>query len=118
MDINLDGFYFDKIHGYFTDLRIDSRWQLKKVLNDEPHGSLRIVSHPDLKPGYLRAIFNYVTSKESKSDNEIIKDIEDYCIDIADLETTDVEHNVKTDQIILELPQRELSELFDVDIFE
>ncbi|MFW5847664.1 MAG: hypothetical protein ACOCVF_01980 [bacterium] len=117
MDINLEKFYFDRIHGYYTDLRIDSRWQLKSMIDNEPYGSLRIVSHPDLKPGYLRAIFNYVTSKKTKSDNEIIKDIEDYCIEIADLETTDIEHDVQTEQVIIERSQRELSELFGVNIF-
>jgi len=118
MDINIDGLFFERIHGYYTDLRVDSRWQLKKRYDGEPYGSLRIVSHPDLKPGYLRAIFNYVTSKTSKTDNEIIRDVEDFKIDIADLETIDVEHDVKTEQIVLEMTQRELSELFGVKIFE
>lgn len=118
MDINLNNYYFDRVRGYYTDLRVDSRWILRNINNDDSYGSLRIVSHPDLKPGYLRAIFTYITSIKKKSDSEIIKDVEDNLIELADIENIDVENHIKTETKIIELTQRELSELFGVKIFE
>lgn len=116
MDINLSDYYFERIHGYFTDLRVDSRWILRNSKNNQPYGSLRIVSHPDLKPGYLRAIFSYVTSIKKKTDNEVIRNIQDNLIDLADIETIDLENHIDTETKIIELTFRELSELFGVKI--
>ena len=61
MEIDLNNTFWDRLRGYVTELRVDARWVLKENETERPLGSLRIVSHPDLQPGYLRAIFTYVT---------------------------------------------------------
>lgn len=116
--INLENTYWDRIRGYFTELRVDVRWVLRDGNDDKPYGSLRIASHPDLPPGYLRSIFIYVTSKKAKSEEDIIKTIEDYHIDIKELEVYSIDEDVITETKIYEAPMSELEELFQVKIFE
>jgi hypothetical protein len=86
--IDLNDTYWDRLSGYVIDpeLKIDARWVLRKFSDDKPYGSLRIASHPDCKPGYLRAIFTYVTTIEPKTNRQIIKATEDYQMDELDLE--------------------------------
>jgi len=72
MQVDLDGCHWDRIRGYVTELKVDARWVLRDD-DDKPQGSLRIVSHPDLRPGFLRAVFTYVTTVRNKSKAEKIK---------------------------------------------
>ncbi len=116
--INLNNTYWDRIKGYVTELRVDSRWVLRDAKTDKPYGSLRIASHPDLPPGHLRSIFIYVTSKKPKSEEEIIKTIEDYQIEFTELEVYSVDEDVVTETKIYEAPMKELEDLFGVEIFE
>jgi len=67
--------YWDRLHGYVTELRVDSRWVLRGNDDDKSYGSLRIASHPDLPPGQLRAYFTYVTSIIPKTKEEKLKTI-------------------------------------------
>ncbi len=115
--INLENTYWDRIRGYITELRVDSRWVLREFETDKPYGSLRIASHPDLPPGHLRSIFIYVTSKEEKSEEDIIKTIEDYHIDVKELEVYSIDEEVVTETKIYEAPMKELEDLFGVKIF-
>lgn len=116
--INLNNTYWDRVRGFFTELRVDARWVLREHGTDKPYGSLRIASHPDLPPGYLRSIFIFVTKKIEKSDQEIIKTIEDYQINETELEVYSVHEDVITETKIFEAPKKELEDLFQVKIFE
>lgn len=117
INVNLNNTYWEKIKGFPTELRVDARWLLKKEDEDRTYGSLRIVSHPDLPPGQLRAFFTYVTSIKEKDDSEIMETIEDYQIDINELEIYSVDEDIKTESTKYEAPFKELEELFGVKIF-
>ena len=115
--MNLENTYWERVRGYVTELRVDSRWILKKEGDDRSYGSLRIVSHPDLKPGYLRAIFTYVTSTRVKSYSEKIKTTEDYLIELGELEAYSIDDDIQTKTDIIEDTNKNLSALFAVKIF-
>ena len=117
-NIDLDNTYWDRLKGYVTELRIDARWILRKNDDDKPYGTLRIVSHPDLPPGYLRAIFTYVTSIRKKNRDEKMKTIEDYQMEITELEVYSISDDIKTETKKYEAPFNELQELFGVEIIE
>lgn len=114
--IDLKDFYWDKLNGYFTELRIDTRWILRGS-DDKPYGSLRIVSHPDLPPGYLRAIFIYVVKEKPKTKEEKLKTIEDYQIDVNELEVYSIDKTINAETEKYEASLFELEELFNVKIF-
>lgn len=117
-NIDLDNTYWDRIRGYVTELRVDARWILRDNDTEKPYGSLRIASHPDLHPGYLRAIFTYVTSIRKKSKEEKFKTIEDYQMEIIELEVYSIDDDVKTETQTYEAPFKELQDMFGVKIFE
>ena len=108
---------WERLKGYVTELRVDSRWILKGNTDDKPYGSLRIVSHPDLQAGYLRAIFTYVTTIKSKTREDIIKTVEDYQIEMKELELYSLEEDVETETKTIEAPYKELESIFDVKVF-
>lgn len=64
--------------GYVTECDIDARWILYYPNDDRPHGSLRIVSHPDLPPGHLRSFVSIVTKRSPKTPSELSKTLEQY----------------------------------------
>lgn len=117
-DISIDNTYWDRVRGFVSELRVDARWILRGDNDKKPYGSLRIVSHPDLKPGHLRAYFTYVTSVKPKTRNEKLQTVEDYEIDLMELEVYSIEDSIDTETKIYEAPMRELQELFDVKVFE
>ena len=117
-EINLNDTYWDKLNGYISELRIDARWILRGLKDDKPYGSLRIASFPDLKPGYLRAIFTYVTKITSKTKEEKLKAIEDYQMEMIELEVYSINEELKTETKEYEAPFKELDEMFGVKIFE
>jgi len=110
--------YWEKIRGFISENRVDARWILRQQNDDNAYGSLRIVSHPDLQPGYLRAIFNLVTSRRPKTDEEIEASIEEYQMDVIELEIYSVDEHIVTEERIHEAPFQQLQEIFGVDIFE
>lgn len=112
-----DNTFWERITGYVTELRVDSRWILRDE-NDDPLGNLRIVSHPDLPPGHLRAIFIYIVSKTPKTIEEQLKTVEDYLIDVTELEVYSIDNQIETDKKIYEAPFKELEEIFNVKVFE
>ena len=117
MDFDLNNMYWDRLHGYVTELRVDSRWVLRGNDDDKSYGSLRIASHPDLPPGQLRAYFTYVTSIIPKTKEEKLKTIEDYQMELIELEVYSISDDIKSETKIYEAPFPELQELFDVKIF-
>lgn len=116
--LNLGDTYWYRVVGYVSELRVDARWILKNRTDDKPYGSLRIVSHPDLKPGYLRAIFTYVDDVRKKTRVEKIKTVEDYSIEPDELEVYSIDDEIKTQNTTYEAPYKELNELFGVKIFD
>jgi len=117
-NIDLNNTYWERIRGFVSESRVDARWKLKENGTDKPLGSLRIVSHPDCPPGQLRAFFNYVTSIRQKSREEKLKTIEDYQIEITELEVYSISEEIKTELLKHEAPFKELQEMFNVEIFE
>lgn len=117
MNINLENTYWERITGYVSEHRVDGRWLLKNEDDDKTYGSLRIVSHPDLPPGQLRALFTYVTSMKEKDDIDKMKTVEDYQIDISELEVYSIDNDIETNTEKYVAPFNELEELFDVKIF-
>ena len=118
MEINLDNTKWDRLKGFVTELRVDARWVLRDIETEKPYGSLRIVSHPDLPPGQLRAIFNYVTAIEVKSNAEKLQATEDYQMELTDLEVYSVDDKIETKNETIEAPYKELEEIFDVKVFQ
>lgn len=66
--------------GYVSECEIDSRWVLYYPNDDRSHGSLRIVSHPDLPPGHLRSFVSIITKRWPKTNEEFAKTLENYGI--------------------------------------
>lgn len=115
--MNLEGTYWDEVTGFFSEFKIDSRWTLRDE-SDTPYGSLRVVSHPNLPPGHLRSIFTYITKKSEKTKSEILQTVEDYLIDIKELEVFSIDEHVETNTSIYDAPLREIEELFGVKVMK
>lgn len=65
-------------HGYVSEFDIDARWVLYHANDERPHGSLRIVSHPDLPPGHLKSFVSIVTKRWKKTPLELSRTLENY----------------------------------------
>ena len=117
-NVDLNNTYWDRIRGYVSELRVDARWILRNQADGKPFGSLRIASHPDLKPGYLRAIFTYVTTIRKKTKEEKLQTIEDFQIEITELEVYSIADDVSTENETYEAPYKELDGLFGIKVFE
>jgi len=117
-NIDLNNTYWDRLRGFVTELRVDARWVLRQNGTDKPLGSLRIVSHPDLPPGQLRAIFTYVESIRPKTREEKLKTIEDYQMEITELEVYSIGEDIKTESKTYEAMYKELETIFGIKIFE
>jgi len=118
MNIDLNSTYWDRLKGYVTKLRVDARWVLRDNITNKSYGSLRIVSHPDLPPGHLRAFFTYVVTITPKTREEKIQTIEDYQMEITELEVYSIEDSINTENKTYEAPYKELEEMFGVKVFE
>jgi hypothetical protein len=116
-NVDLNNTYWEKLSGFPTEHRVDARWILKQTQSQKPCGSLRVVSHPDLPPGHLRAVFTYMVTVRNKSREEKIQTVEDYQVDHDELEVYSISEDIKTDQTKLEAPLSEIEETFGVKIF-
>lgn len=65
-------------HGYVSEFDIDARWILYYPNDERPHGSLRIVSHPDLPPGHLKSFVSIITKRWPKTPQELSRTLENY----------------------------------------
>jgi len=117
MNIDLNNAYWDRLRGFVSEHRVDARWVLKENETEKPLGSLRIVSHPDLNPGFLRAMFTYMTSIREKSQEEKLQTIEDYKMELEELEVYSIHDEIKTETQKIEAPYQDLEEMFDLKIF-
>ena len=118
MNIDLNNTYWDRVRGFVSEHRVDARWVLRENETEKPLGSLRIVSHPDLDPGFLRAMFTYMTSIREKSQEEKLQTIEDYQMEIEELEVYSIHDDIKTETKKYEEPYKGLEEMFNIKIFE
>ena len=118
MELDFDNTYWDRLRGFVTELRVDARWVLREEKTDRPLGSLRIVSHPDLPPGNLRAVFTYVVTIEEKDEAQKMQATEDYQMEMEELEVYSVDDEIKTETEKIEAPYKELEEIFGVKVFE
>lgn len=114
----MDNLYWERYDDFVSENRIDARWILKSKDDDKSYGSLRIVSHPDLRPGYLRAVYTVVNSISKRTRGEIMKLISDYKMDVETLEVYNIKDNVETETNEYEAPYKELEQLFKVKVFE
>lgn len=117
MNIDLNNTYWDRLRGFVSEHRVDVRWILKENETEKPLGSLRIVSHPDLNPGFLRAMFTYMISIREKTKEEKLQTIEDYQMEIEELEVYSIHDEIKTETQKIEAPYQDLEEMFDLKIF-
>jgi hypothetical protein len=118
MNIDLNNTYWDRLKGFVSEHRVDARWVLRENKTDSPLGSLRIVSHPDLPPGYLRATFIYITDVREKTQQEKFKSTEDYQMELEELEVYSVRDDIKTNSKEFKEPYQTLEEIFNVKIFK
>jgi hypothetical protein len=118
MELDFDNTYWDRLRGFVTELRVDARWVLREEETERPLGSLRIVSHPDLPPGNLRAVFTYVVTIEEKNEAQKMQATEDYQMEMEELEVYSVDDEIKTETEKIEAPYKELEEIFGVKVFE
>lgn len=118
MEIDLNNTFWEKLHGFATEHRIDARWVLRQNKTENPLGSLRIVSHPDLPPGHLRAHFTFMTSIREKSKEEKLQTLEDYQMEITELEVFSIHEEIKTETTEFKELYQTLQEMFGVKIFE
>lgn len=110
--------YWERIRGYPTEHQIDARWLLKIVNDEKTYGSLRIVSHPDLRPGYLRAYLQLVKSINPKSRGEILQMVNDFNMKEIELEVYSVDQNYDVERTTIEDVKSKLENMFNVKIFE
>lgn len=109
--------YWERVRGFISENEVDARWILRQDGDDRAWGSLRIVSHPDLKPGYLRSYCSFVTARRPKTPEEIAQSVEDYQMEEVELEVYSVKEHVVTKEIEHEAPLRELEQRYGVKIF-
>lgn len=112
----IEGFW-ERVFGYVTENRIDARWILRYPNDTRAHGSLRIVSHPDLKPGYLRAYSSFVTSRRPKTKKEIEQTVKEYQMQETELEIYSIDEHIETFDRVIEDRYQELEKIFNVKIF-
>jgi hypothetical protein len=118
MELDLNDSHWERLRGFVSEHRVDARWLLRNNQDDKPLGSLRIVSHPDLPPGHLRALFIYMTDIRKKSKIEKLQTQEDYQMEAEELEVYSINDNIKTDTQKFEAPYKQLEEMFGVKVFE
>ncbi len=109
--------HWEKVHGYITENEVDVRWILRQPNDSKAHGSLRVVSHPDLKPGFLRAFVSFVTERKLKTPEEIAFALDEYKMEETELEIYSVDEHITTVDRELEDRFQDLEKLFGINIF-
>lgn len=110
--------YWEEVIGFVSENKIDKRWTLRSNIDDNAHGSLRIVSHPDLKPGHLRAIVSLVKSRSPKTKKEIELLMEEYKMSKIELEAYSIDENIETIDTIYSDTYQEIETMFGIEIFK
>jgi hypothetical protein len=112
--------------GYVSEHDIDARFVLFYEGDTRPHGSLRIVSHPDLPPGHLKAFVTIITKRWPKTKEELEAMAIDKCgikypiygLTQEEMETYNVHENFETWEPPPQTgPKREIEKMFGVSVF-
>ena len=112
-----DDKFWEEILGFNSELDIDKRWILRADNDTRGHGSLRVVSHPDCKYGHLRAYMSVITKRRPKTAKEIEETVEEYQMDINELEVYSINEHVETWDTEQEAPLQEIEQIFGIKIF-
>lgn len=113
-------------HGFPSEFSVDARWVLYFSGKSKPQGSLRIVSHPDLRPGHLKSFITMVTKRTPKSKEELEAQAVDRCgikypiygITQDEMEIYSVDENVEVWENSIIDTHKNLEKLYGVKIFE
>ncbi len=117
INIDLNDTHWERQNGHVSEFKVDSRWVLRENGTEEMLGHLRIVSHPDLKPGYMRSFFTYIISIENKSRIQQLQAIEDYQMTLVELEAYSVDKEYVTEKLEYDAPFKELETSYGVKVF-
>lgn len=109
---------FDKIRvSNLNKWAIDNRWVLRD--NEDPtkaHGSLRIVSHSDLKSGYCRAYMEIVVKRIPRTPEEIAAFTEEFLMTKKDMVLWSVYEHLETTVREYTEPIWQLEKIFNVEV--
>lgn len=104
--------------GFVSEHKIDARWVLYADNDPKPHGSLRIVSHPDLPPGHVRAYCSIVTKRTPKTENEIADTVVKHDLTQEELEIYSVDEHIELWQPPVDSgPLYKLEKTYGVKVF-
>lgn len=103
--------------GFVSEHKIDARWVLYADNDQRPQGSLRIVSHPDLPPGHVRAYCAIVTKRTPKTKEEIANTITNYDIGQEELELYSIDDHLELWQTQDQGPLYQLEKTYGVKVF-
>jgi len=81
--------------GFVSEFKIDARWVLYADNDPRPQGSLRIVAHPDLPPGHVRAHCSIVTKRRPKTQQEIEDTIVKHDMSQEELEIYSIDEHIE-----------------------
>ncbi len=113
----MEDLYWEEYDDFISENRVDKRWILRSHNDDGSYGSLRIVSHPDLRPGYLRCIYTQLESVRERSKVEMMRVIADYHMNNEELEVFNIKNDTTFSTTEMEAPYKDLEEIFKVEVF-
>jgi len=103
--------------GFVSEHKIDARWVLFADNDPRPHGSLRIVSHPDLPPGHVRAYCSIVTKRTPKTQQEIEETVVNHDISKEELEIYSIDEHLEMWETNDQGPLYQLEKTYGVKVF-
>lgn len=103
--------------GFVSEHKVDGRWVLYADNDPKPQGSLRIVSHPDLPPGHVRAYCAIVTKRTPKTPQEIEATISNHDISQEELELYSIDEHLELWETKDQGPLYELEKTYGVKMF-
>lgn len=105
-------------YGHISEHAIDARWVLYHPNDERPQGSLRIVSHPDLRPGHLKSYITLITSRRPKTEQELTQDVSDFGLSREEFEAYSIDEHITAWNNEVTGRMIELEALYGVKIFE
>jgi hypothetical protein len=103
--------------GFVSEHKIDARWVLYADGDPKPQGSLRIVSHPDLPPGHVRAHCAIVIKRTPKSPEEIADTVINHDIAQEELELYSIDEHLELWVTQDKGPLYQLEKTYGVKVF-
>lgn len=103
--------------GFVSEFKIDARWVLYEDGDSRPQGSLRIVSHPDLPPGHVRALCSIVIKRTPKTKEEIEQTVVKHDITQEELEIYSIDEHLQMWETTDSGPLYKLEKTYAVKVF-